>query len=155
MILYIQCLQDRVDDVTRSLILALGVCYHACLKSRPEYRKHIARFFHAPCQLPGGDEQIKEEIERWHFTYIFLYYIIILHLYILETLSQKHSLRLHFGSVGLRSLPLSLKIEKVYRSVIELDCGIVLLVANMKTWLGMSVKSRLIFLLFKVKNGYQ
>lgn len=59
-----QCLQDRVDDVTRSLILALGVCYHACLKSRPEYRQHISRFFRVPCQLPGGDDQIKDEIER-------------------------------------------------------------------------------------------
>ncbi|XP_053396009.1 E3 ubiquitin-protein ligase rnf213-alpha-like [Mercenaria mercenaria] len=54
---------DRVDDVTRSLILALGVCYHACLKTRPQYRTHIARFFRAPCLLPGGDDQIQEEIE--------------------------------------------------------------------------------------------
>ncbi|XP_053396335.1 E3 ubiquitin-protein ligase rnf213-alpha-like isoform X2 [Mercenaria mercenaria] len=54
---------DRVDEVTRSLILALGVCYHACLKTRPQYRTQIARFFRAPCLLPGGDDQIQEEIE--------------------------------------------------------------------------------------------
>ena len=55
---------DRVDDITRSLILALGVCYHACLKTRPQYRAHIARHFRAPCQLPGGEDQIEEEI-KW------------------------------------------------------------------------------------------
>jgi hypothetical protein len=54
---------DRVDDITRSLILALGVCYHACLKTRPQYRAHIAPQFRAPCHLPGGADQIQEEIE--------------------------------------------------------------------------------------------
>ncbi|XP_060594302.1 E3 ubiquitin-protein ligase rnf213-alpha-like, partial [Ruditapes philippinarum] len=55
---------DRVDDITRSLILALGVCYHACLKTRPQYRAHIAPRFRAPCHLPGGADQIQEEIEK-------------------------------------------------------------------------------------------
>ncbi|CAM9642728.1 unnamed protein product [Lampetra planeri] len=35
----------RVDDVTRALILALGVCYHASLEKRQKYRKAIAPFF--------------------------------------------------------------------------------------------------------------
>ncbi|KAL4233165.1 hypothetical protein ACF0H5_007850 [Mactra antiquata] len=55
--------ENRVDDITRSLILALGVCYHACLKTRPQYRQHIARYFRAPCNLPGGEDQMKDEIE--------------------------------------------------------------------------------------------
>ncbi|XP_060586365.1 E3 ubiquitin-protein ligase rnf213-alpha-like [Ruditapes philippinarum] len=55
---------DRVNDITRSLMLALGVCYHACLKTRPQYRAHIAPKFRAPCHLPGGADQIQEEIEK-------------------------------------------------------------------------------------------
>ncbi|XP_053396342.1 E3 ubiquitin-protein ligase rnf213-alpha-like isoform X2 [Mercenaria mercenaria] len=54
---------DSLEDVTRSLVLAVGVCYHACLKTRPEYRAHVAQYFRAPCELPGGEEQIKDEIE--------------------------------------------------------------------------------------------
>ncbi|KAL3881507.1 hypothetical protein ACJMK2_027939 [Sinanodonta woodiana] len=53
--------QDH-DDVTRSLVLALGVCYHACLKNREEYRRHVAQFFKAPCNLPRGPDQIEQEI---------------------------------------------------------------------------------------------
>ncbi|XP_053388233.1 E3 ubiquitin-protein ligase rnf213-alpha-like, partial [Mercenaria mercenaria] len=54
---------ERVDDLTRSLILALGVCYHACLKKRKQYRRYIASYFKLPCPLPNGDKQIKAEIE--------------------------------------------------------------------------------------------
>ncbi|KAL3881511.1 hypothetical protein ACJMK2_027943, partial [Sinanodonta woodiana] len=50
------------DDITRSLVLALGVCYHACLKNREEYRTHVAQFFRAPCNLPHGPDQIEQEI---------------------------------------------------------------------------------------------
>ncbi|KAK3585576.1 hypothetical protein CHS0354_036763 [Potamilus streckersoni] len=53
--------QDH-EDITRSLVLALGVCYHACLKNREEYREHVARFFRAPCNLPHGPDQIEQEI---------------------------------------------------------------------------------------------
>ncbi|KAK3585587.1 hypothetical protein CHS0354_036774 [Potamilus streckersoni] len=53
--------QDN-KDITRSLVLALGVCYHACLKNREEYREHVARFFKAPCNLPHGPDQIEQEI---------------------------------------------------------------------------------------------
>ncbi|XP_053396011.1 E3 ubiquitin-protein ligase rnf213-alpha-like [Mercenaria mercenaria] len=53
----------RVDDITRSLILALGVCYHACLKTREQYRDYIASYFQQPCKLPGGSQQIFNEID--------------------------------------------------------------------------------------------
>ncbi|KAL3881514.1 hypothetical protein ACJMK2_027946, partial [Sinanodonta woodiana] len=51
-----------LQDITRSLVLALGVCYHACLKNRAEYRIHVAPFFRAPCHLPHGPNQIDQEI---------------------------------------------------------------------------------------------
>ncbi|XP_060597666.1 E3 ubiquitin-protein ligase rnf213-alpha-like [Ruditapes philippinarum] len=54
---------ERIDDVTRSLILALGVCYHACLKTRAQYRKYIAPSFKRPCLLHEGPEQIFKEID--------------------------------------------------------------------------------------------
>ncbi|XP_053396356.1 E3 ubiquitin-protein ligase rnf213-alpha-like [Mercenaria mercenaria] len=53
---------EEVDDLTRSLILSLGVCYHACLKNRKQYRHYIARSFKLPCALTNGGEQIKAEI---------------------------------------------------------------------------------------------
>ncbi|XP_064641333.1 E3 ubiquitin-protein ligase rnf213-alpha-like isoform X2 [Lineus longissimus] len=58
--------EEHRDDVTRSLILALGVCYHACLqeKTRVEYRDHIAKFFKQPCVLPNGSETLRNEITR-------------------------------------------------------------------------------------------
>ncbi|VDH93225.1 ubiquitin carboxyl-terminal hydrolase 34 [Mytilus galloprovincialis] len=56
--------QQQMDEVTRSLVLALGVCYHACLKNRDEYRETVAPYFRPPLQLPGGAEQIEEEITK-------------------------------------------------------------------------------------------
>ncbi|XP_021342051.1 E3 ubiquitin-protein ligase rnf213-alpha-like, partial [Mizuhopecten yessoensis] len=55
-----------ISDIARSLLLALGVCYHACLKKREEYRKAVAPLFTPPCQIPGADpaQQMLEEIER-------------------------------------------------------------------------------------------
>ncbi|XP_052808680.1 E3 ubiquitin-protein ligase rnf213-alpha-like isoform X1 [Mya arenaria] len=53
-----------LDNITRSLILALGVCYHACLKTRQQYRQVIAGHFRQPCSLQGGETQILDEIER-------------------------------------------------------------------------------------------
>ncbi|KAL3881513.1 hypothetical protein ACJMK2_027945, partial [Sinanodonta woodiana] len=53
---------QEINDITRSLVLALGVCYHACLKNREEYRTHVAPFFRAPCNLPLGPDQIEQEI---------------------------------------------------------------------------------------------
>ncbi|XP_052238404.1 E3 ubiquitin-protein ligase rnf213-alpha-like [Dreissena polymorpha] len=54
---------QALDDLTRSLVLALGVCYHACLKSRAEYRATVAGAFSDPCPLHRGAVQILEEIE--------------------------------------------------------------------------------------------
>jgi hypothetical protein len=56
-----------LDDVTRSLVLALGVCYHACLKNREEYREVVAGYFRPPLQLPRGADQIYEEIEKYAY----------------------------------------------------------------------------------------
>ncbi|KAI0217706.1 hypothetical protein LSAT2_030557 [Lamellibrachia satsuma] len=55
---------ERLDDVTRSLVLALGVCYHACLQNREGYRKCIARHFTGTFQLPSGARTIYDEINR-------------------------------------------------------------------------------------------
>ncbi|KAH3727158.1 hypothetical protein DPMN_053084, partial [Dreissena polymorpha] len=52
-----------LDNLTRSLVLALGVCYHSCLKTRDAYRKQVATLFTGPCQLPGGADQIHKEID--------------------------------------------------------------------------------------------
>ncbi|WAR07205.1 R213A-like protein [Mya arenaria] len=57
-------LSQELDNITRSLILAIGVCYHACLKTRQEYRQAVAGHFRQPCSLQGGEAQILEEIER-------------------------------------------------------------------------------------------
>ncbi|WAR16700.1 R213A-like protein, partial [Mya arenaria] len=56
----------NLTDLTRSLILALGVCYHACLKSRKMYRQAIEKHFKAPFCLRENDgaDQILEEIEK-------------------------------------------------------------------------------------------
>ena len=50
--------------LTRSLILALSVCYHARLSNRNEYEEGVAREFVAPLNLPGGVQQFRNEI-RW------------------------------------------------------------------------------------------
>ena len=53
-----------LNEVTRCLVLALGVCYHACLENREEYRLHIQGHFVKPLRLPGGAETIFQEINR-------------------------------------------------------------------------------------------
>ena len=64
MILYIP--QDSITPLTRALVLAIGVCYHAKLQERrEEYRTVVARSFKAPCSLPGGHKQIHREISRY------------------------------------------------------------------------------------------
>ena len=63
-ILYIS--QDSITPLTRALVLAIGVCYHAKLQDRrEEYRTVVARSFKAPCSLPGGHKQIHREISRY------------------------------------------------------------------------------------------
>ncbi|XP_067673877.1 E3 ubiquitin-protein ligase rnf213-alpha-like [Haliotis asinina] len=50
------------DDVTKSLILALSVCYRASLTSREEYDRHMCRHFQNPCAIPGGFDQMVQVI---------------------------------------------------------------------------------------------
>lgn len=59
-------LQEPIDSMTRALVLAIGVCYHAKLQHRrQDYRKVVAQSFKAPCLLPGGERQILREISRF------------------------------------------------------------------------------------------
>ncbi|XP_077980164.1 E3 ubiquitin-protein ligase rnf213-alpha-like [Glandiceps talaboti] len=56
---------EPMDPLTLALVLSLGVCYHACLQEeRENYRDEIADHFSHPCIVPGGSEQILEEITR-------------------------------------------------------------------------------------------
>ena len=55
---------DKTRDLTRSLILAVSVCYHARLGDRKEYEEGIAKEFTPPLLLSGGVEQFRNEI-RW------------------------------------------------------------------------------------------
>ncbi|WAR07278.1 R213A-like protein [Mya arenaria] len=57
-------LDQGLHNITRALVLALGVCYHACLKTRQEYRQAVVRHFRQPFNLQGGEAQMLEEIER-------------------------------------------------------------------------------------------
>ncbi|KAK2553290.1 E3 ubiquitin-protein ligase rnf213-alpha [Acropora cervicornis] len=55
--------QEAINPVTRALVLAIGVCYHAKLQERrQDFRKMVAESFKAPCHLPGGEKQIHREI---------------------------------------------------------------------------------------------
>ena len=56
---------DTTLDLTRSLILAISVCYHARLSDRTDYEERIAQQFKAPLSLSGGVEQFRNEI-RWY-----------------------------------------------------------------------------------------
>ncbi|XP_022801884.1 E3 ubiquitin-protein ligase rnf213-alpha-like, partial [Stylophora pistillata] len=54
---------EALNPLTRALVLAIGVCYHAKLQKRREgYRIAVAKSFKAPCILPGGQERILREI---------------------------------------------------------------------------------------------
>ncbi|XP_072046322.1 E3 ubiquitin-protein ligase rnf213-alpha-like [Amphiura filiformis] len=57
--------EGGLDDLTMSLVLAIGVCYHACLQEgRQDYRENVAEAFDDPCELPDGADQVLEEITR-------------------------------------------------------------------------------------------
>lgn len=55
---------DISRDLTRSLILAVSVCYHARLSDRKDFEEKIAQQFTAHLTLSGGVEQFRNEI-RW------------------------------------------------------------------------------------------
>ncbi|CAC5380698.1 RNF213 [Mytilus coruscus] len=50
-------------EITRALILALGVCYQACLQKRQNFRDMIADYFEEPYQLLD-DNQLETELIR-------------------------------------------------------------------------------------------
>ena len=53
-----------VSDITRSLILAICVCYHARLQDRNEYETGVVQQFNAPLAVIGR-KQFCNEI-RWY-----------------------------------------------------------------------------------------
>ncbi|XP_067056125.1 E3 ubiquitin-protein ligase rnf213-alpha-like isoform X2 [Acropora muricata] len=57
-------LNQPLDEITRALVLSLGVCYQARLQDREPFRRAVAPSFSPPCLLPGGHEQIQDEITR-------------------------------------------------------------------------------------------
>ena len=71
---YFQCyrvcydsLQPLTDPVSRSLVLALSVCYHARLQDRTDYENGVSKQFIPPLALPGGVVQFKDEIKWYTF----------------------------------------------------------------------------------------
>ena len=55
------------DPITRSLLLAISVCYHARLQDREEYEEGVTAQFVAPLGLPGGAVQFRDEIQWYVF----------------------------------------------------------------------------------------
>ena len=53
------------DPITRSLLLAISVCYHARLQDREDYEEGVTAQFVAPLGLPGGAAQFRDEIQ-WY-----------------------------------------------------------------------------------------
>ena len=51
-------------DLTRSLILAVSVCYHARLSERKKYEEGVAAEFTSPLTLSGGVNEFRNVI-RW------------------------------------------------------------------------------------------
>ena len=51
------------NNITRALVLALSVCYHARLQEREPYEELIAQFSD-PVGLPGRAKQFRNEI-KW------------------------------------------------------------------------------------------
>ncbi|WAR08837.1 RN213-like protein [Mya arenaria] len=58
-----------LSDMTRSLVLAIGVCYHACLTSRATFRSSIAHCFKDTFALSNDAGTIKAEIDACQFVF--------------------------------------------------------------------------------------
>ena len=56
---------DTAKDLTRSLVLALSVCYHARLQEREEFEEGVVSQFTAPLTLLGKEQQFRMEIRRY------------------------------------------------------------------------------------------
>ena len=63
-------MKPAVDEISRALILAVSVCYHARLQDRKEYECGVVQQFKAPLGVPGGANQFCNEI-RWYVKEIF------------------------------------------------------------------------------------
>ena len=50
--------------LTRSLVLALSVCYHARLQERRQFEEGVVKQFRDPLFLPGGIKQFQTEIRK-------------------------------------------------------------------------------------------
>lgn len=61
-IIFFQTQMTDESAITRSLVLALGVCYHACLKNRDEYRECVVQHFQQPCEPVTADAMEKDII---------------------------------------------------------------------------------------------
>ena len=57
-------MEETKTYLTRSLILALSVCYHARLQERKEFEGGVVGQFIAPLSLPGGVKQFQTEIKK-------------------------------------------------------------------------------------------
>ena len=53
-----------LDTLTRSIVLALGVCYQARLHDRRSMLDAVVQHFRPPCAVPGGVEQLGHEIKH-------------------------------------------------------------------------------------------
>ena len=53
-----------LETVTRSLVLALGVCYQAKLHDRRSLLEAVVEQFKPPCAVPGGVDQLYREIKH-------------------------------------------------------------------------------------------
>ena len=53
-----------LETVTRSLVLALGVCYQTRLHDRRSLLEAVEKRFSPPCAVPGGVEQLCREIQH-------------------------------------------------------------------------------------------
>ena len=55
---------QRLSDMTKALVLSLGVCYRACLRSKEAYDRHIVAHFQPPFTLPNGPDLFACIIDR-------------------------------------------------------------------------------------------
>ena len=69
--------QVPIDQMTRSLILALSVCYYARLQDRTQYEKQICRAFQYPLSLPDGVRSFREEIQWYVDSHVRTYHVCI------------------------------------------------------------------------------
>ena len=53
-----------LSDMTKSLVLSLGVCYRACLRSKEAYDQHIVAHFQPPFTLPNSQDLFARIIDR-------------------------------------------------------------------------------------------